>query len=64
MRRLQSNYKNIIIRKTDKSNAYVILNKDIYEKKLNKIVNDDTKHERDTKDITSTSKTELILYIN
>ena len=51
--------KNIIIRKADKSNTYVILNKDIYENKLNKIVNDDTKFEKITRDPTSTLKTKL-----
>ena len=51
--------KNIIIRKYHKANTYVILNKDIHEKKLNKIVNDDTKFERILWDSNSTLKTKL-----
>ena len=50
--------KNIIMN-DDKSNTHTFLNKNIYEKKLNKIVNDDTKFQRIKSNPTSTLKTKL-----
>jgi hypothetical protein len=37
---------NIVIRKADKSNVFVILNKDDYNSKLNEILNDETKFKK------------------
>jgi len=53
------NNNNIIIRKADKSNIYIILNKEDYKRKLDTILGDETKFQRLTEDPSNKLKDRL-----
>ena len=53
------NDESIVIRKADKSNMYVIMNKDEYKRKLDDILNDKTKFKHNTKNTTEELKKEV-----
>ena len=58
LKKLRNN-DNIIIRKADKSNTFVILDKLDYQKKLNEMLSDENKFKRINKDPTDNIKKQI-----